>query len=513
MLWCKNKDAKQLAQQYLTSIIPKYRYMSNNILHLHYQIVKVLGLGRSGITYLAQDIDTIELPLYVVKEIQSTNHSESNPALIRAMFEAQGSIAYRVGHHPQVPSIVAKFEEDGHRYLVREYIDGELLSQELIPGAIWSQTQVFDFLIDLVGILCFIHGFNYIHQDINPHNIIRRHDDGRFNLIGFSAVKDLGNIDPNISANHPVNYNNSSYIPYEQEHNLPQFNSDIYAVGVIAIQALTGKFPIERDADSYEFKWRDDLKIDNRLIEMIDRMVRPDYRNRYQSGFEVLADLQSFALRQLPISKTNQFKPYLILAGAICTLLLGVGVIKLCSAINDKPQLLAPTVAATKAIAPTGYSGVGWQTYAEKVTNFQIKYPKNWERENTQNIFTGEHVIFTSPNQNLVDKYRENISIRVEKLTNANTTLANYSQAAIAEINKYDRDAKIIESSSIVLAKKPAKLVIYTGKDENLLLIKNLEIWTIDKGNVYVITYKAEPNRYYQFLETAMTMINSFELK
>jgi eukaryotic-like serine/threonine-protein kinase len=485
--------------------------MSNHILHLHYQIVKILGLGRSGITYLVQDIDTIESRLYVVKEIQSTNNSELSPALISAMFEAQGSIAYRVGQHPQIPSIVAKFEEDGHRYLVREYIEGELLSQELVPGVTWSQTQVFDFLMDLIGILCFVHSFNYIHQDINPHNIIRRYDDSRFNLIGFSAAKVLGNKDPNFLANYPVNNNNSSYIPYEQEHNSPQFNSDIYAVGAIAIQALTGNFPIQRDADSYEFQWQDDLKIDARLVKIIDRMVRPDYRNRYQSGFEVLADLQSFALTQLPVSKTNQFKPYLIFAGAICTLLLGTGVAKLLSAPNDRPPLLPPIVAATKAIAPTIRTDSNWRMYADR--KLKIRYAKNWQKDDARNIITGEQVIFTSPKQNSVDKYQENISIRVEKLTNPRITLSSYTQAAIAEIKKYYLDAKIIESSSTNLANKPAKLVVYTGKDEKSLPIKNLEVWTIDRGNAYIITYKAAPDRYYQFLETAMTMINSFELK
>jgi eukaryotic-like serine/threonine-protein kinase len=489
----------------------KDRYMSNHILHLHYQIVKVLGLGRSGITYLAQDIDTIDLPLYVIKEIQPTSNSESNSVLIRAMFEATGSIAYRVGHHPQIPSIVAKFEEDGHRYLVREYIEGELLSQVLIPGTIWSQTQVFDFLMDLIGVLCFVHSFNYIHQDINPHNIIRRNDDGRFNLIGFSAVKDLGNIDLNIPANYPVNCNNSSYTPYEQEHNLPQFNSDIYAVGAIAIQALTGKFPIERDPDSYEFQWQDNLNIDPRLLKIIDRMVRPDYRNRYQSGVEVLADLQSFALTQLPVSKTNQFKPYLIFAGTICTLLLGTGMVKLLSATNDRPKLLAPTVAATKVIAPTIQKDPKWQIYTDK--DIKLKYAKNWQKDDVSNIITGEQVIFTSPKQDSVDKYQENISIRVEKLTNPQITLSNYTQAAIAEIKKYYLDAKIVESSSMSLASKPAKLVVFTGKDEKSLPIKNLEVWTIDRGNAYIITYKAAPDRYYQHLETAMTMINSFELK
>ena len=485
--------------------------MSNHILHLHYQIVKVLGLGRSGITYLAQDIDKIESPLYVVKEIQLINDSGSSPALIQAMFEAQGSISYRVGQHPQVPSIVAKFEEDGHRYLVREYIEGKLLSQELIPGAIWSQTQVFDFLIDLIGILCFVHSFNYLHQDLNPHNIIRCDHSGRFNLIGFSAVKDLENTDLNTLAKYPVNCNNSSYIPYEQEHNFSQFNSDIYAVGVIAIQALTGKFPIERDPDSYEFQWQDYLKIDARLIKIIDRMVRPDYRNRYQSGLEVLADLQSFALTQIPVSKNNQFKPYLILSGAICSLLLGTGIVKLLSVTNDRSQLLAPTVAATKVIAPIVQPDPKWQMYADK--DLKIKYAKNWQKNDLLNIMTGEHVIFTSPKQNSVDKYQENISIRVEKLTNPRITLSNYTQAAIAEIKKYYLDAKIIESSSITLANNPAKLVVFTGKDEKVLPIKNLEVWTIDRGNAYIITYKAAPDRYYLFLETAMTMINSLELK
>jgi eukaryotic-like serine/threonine-protein kinase len=481
--------------------------MSNQILHLHYQIVKVLGLGRSGITYLAQDIDKIESTLYVVKEIQPTNNSESSSGLIRAMFDAQGSIAYRVGQHPQVPSIVAKFEQDGHRYLVREYIRGELLSQELIPGKIWSQTQVFDFLMDLIGILCFIHSFNYIHQDINPYNIIRCDDDGRFNLIGFSAVKNLGDTDLNTSANYQTDCNNSSYVPYEQEHNLPQFSSDIYAVGAIAIQALTGKFPLDRDDDSYEFKWQDDLKIDARLLKIIDRMVRPDYRNRYQSGFEVLVDLQSFALTQIPVSKTNKFKPYLVLTAAICTLLVGTGIVKLLSANNDKPPLLT----ATKVIAPTIHTDPKWRIYTDK--QIRLKYAKNWQKEEVLNIITGEQVIFTSPKQNSVDNYQANISIRVEKLTNPRITLSNYTQAAIAEIKKYYLDAKVLESSSILLANKPAKLVVYTGKDEKALPVKNLEVWTIDRGYAYIITYKAAPDRYYQSLETAMIAIDSFELK
>jgi eukaryotic-like serine/threonine-protein kinase len=485
----------------------------SNILHAHYKIIKVLGLGKSGITYLAEDLDLINSPLYVIKEIQYVNNDGSIPRLIEELFESQGSIAYRVGQHPQIPTLVAKFEENGNRYLVREYIDGESIDRELTPGSIWTQTQVFDFLIDLVGALSFIHSFKYIHQDINPHNIIRSHDDGRFKLIGFSSIKDLGNTWQDLPNNHLLDLENSSYIPYEQAQNVPQFNSDIYAVGAIAIQALTGKFPLDRDPDSYEFKWQDQIKIDNKLAKIIDRMVRPDYRNRYQSAVEVLEDLQSFALSQLPNHKSYRLQPYLIFASAICTLLIGFGAAKLLSASTNQTQLSLPKITAINTRSSDMISRVGWSKYLDKVSGIKINYANTWQSDEVRNVLTGETAIFTSPSQNSVPKYRENVSVRIENLTNPQTTLSNYTELAIAEITKYDRSAKIIESSSITLSKRPANLVVYMNKDENSLPIKNLEVWTIDRGKAYILTYKANPDRYYQSLETAMTMINSFELK
>jgi eukaryotic-like serine/threonine-protein kinase len=484
--------------------------MLGTTLHAHYKIVKVLEIGKSGITYLATDLDLIDSPLYVVKEIQYGNNVVL-PPLAEKIFEIHGTISHRVGQHPQIPSLVANFVENGHRYLVREYIDGEFLRRELHGGSTWSQTQVFDFLMDLVGILSFIHSFNYIHQDIHPDNIIRRSDDGRFNLIGFSSVKDLGNTWHNISEDGDRTLENSSYIPYEQEQNASQFNSDIYAVGAIAIQALTGKFPLDRDPDSYELKWRDDVSINDKLIKIIDRMVRPDYRNRYRSALE---DLQAFALTQIPASKSHLLKPHLIFGSAACTLLMGFGIVRLLSASANKPQLSPQKVTMTKTLpARTASSGVSWKIYTDKIARIKIKYALDWEMEHIHNVVTGENATFLSPKNSSTDKYRENVSIRVENLRNSQTTLPSYTKSAIEEIEKYYRDAKTIESSSTKLAKKPANLVVYTGKDENSLPIKNLEVWTIDRGKVYIVSYKAEPDRYYQFLETAMTMINSFELK
>ena len=80
--------------------------------------------------------------------------------------------------------------------------------------------------------------------------------------------------------------------------------------------------------------------------------------------------------------------------------------------------------------------------------------------------------MFAIPMQSAGSKDRENVSIRVENLTNPQTSLTNYTQSTIAEISKYYRDAKIVESSPITLANRPGNLIVYTGKDENSLPVK-----------------------------------------
>ncbi|WP_310481421.1 protein kinase domain-containing protein [Chamaesiphon sp. VAR_48_metabat_403] len=488
--------------------------MLGTILHSHYQIVKVLGIGKSGTTYLAKDLDLIDSPFYIVKKIQTINIDPTDISLADKIFEIKGSIAYEVGKHPQIPTLFSKFTADDARYLVREYIDGEPLSQELTLGVIWSQTQVFDLLIELLGILNFVHGFGYIHQDINPHNIIRRYEDGRLFLIGFGCVQDLGNLGQNLPGEEPKNINDPSYVPYEQEQNVSKINSDIYAIGAIAIQALTGRYPIEKDAYSYELKWRDEVTIDPRLVTIINKMVRPDYRNRYQSASEVLEALTSYASTQIPTSKHQQFKPYLFLGTAVGALLLGFGTLKLFSSTSaDKPQVAAATASTTSKVAATTMPVASLQSYVDKSAKIKVKYPATWQKKDIQNVVTGENVLFTSPVASAGNKYQANISVRIETLTNPQTSLANYTKSTIAEIDRYYQDAKIIESSPMTLAKKPGNLIVYTGKDENSLAIKNLEVWTIDRGKAYILTYKAQPDRYYQYLEAAMATINSFEIR
>lgn len=496
--------------------------MLGTTIHSHYKIVKFLGIGRSGTAYLAEDLDLPECPPCLVKNFHDSDSTLAAKPLLHKLFELQGSILHKVGQHPRIPTLIAKFEENGNRYFVREYIDGDLLSQEISRGSTWTQIQVFDFIIDLMEILSFVHKFKYIHQDINPRNIIRRKDNGRFSLIGFSSVKNVESVWHNIPEHPESNINvaigTPGYTPYEQEQNASQFNSDIYAVGVIAIQALTNEFPIDRNPRSYELKWRDGVNINLRLMNIIDKMVRPDYRNRYQSVQEVLKDLQSFALTQIPPSRFDKLKPHLIFSGTAFTLLLGFGAVKLFSASAEKPiaEPLVAVVTSSPSVSNdrpiVANSNTSWQTYIDTLTGIKIKYYPTWKIEDLEKIHKPDNVVFYSPIQNSTDKYREAVSVRVENISKVKTNLADYTKSSIAKIRSSYKYAKITESSSVKLSKKPANLVIYTGIDKNGFSIKNLEVLTIDQGKAYTVTYTAEPAQYYTFLQTVMTMINSFEL-
>jgi serine/threonine-protein kinase len=486
-------------------------------------------MGRSGEAYLAEDRDLPSRPPCFVKRFQYPGDNGFNRPLAHKLFDLQGEILNRLGQHPQIPSMLAKFEEQGEMYLVREYIDGELLSKELNSDSRWTQTQVFDFLMDMAGILSFIHSFKYIHQDINPQNIIHRASDGRFMLIGFSTIKDIANVWHQIPDRDPdrakVAIGTPGYIPYEQEQNVSQFNSDIYATGVIAIQALTGLFPIPRDARTYELQWRDRVSdINLRLINIIDKMVRPDYRNRYQSAAEILKDLEAFAITQIPPSKFDRLKPHLVFGAAVGSILLGFTGIKLMSSASaDKSPIpieinsnnsisgASSTIQTNPSIA-VNQSPSTWQSYTDPGTGIKIKYYPTWQLQENRNLLTGENALLISPRQSDTDKYLENVSIGVETLTNEQTSLAEYTKSTIEEINKFYQGAKIIESTPVKLAKNPANLIVFTGQDEQGLLVKNLQVFMVKNGKSYTITYKAENNQYYAFLQTVMTMINSFEL-
>lgn len=149
-------------------------------------------------------------------------------------------------------------------------------------------------LKDIVEVLQFIHGFGVIHRDIKPGNIMRRDADGRLVLIDFGAVKQLETQIADLPETFTVVIGTSGYAPPEQLLGQPVLNSDIYALGMIGIQALVGlpAVQIHKNLETKEAIWRDRVQVSDKLAAILDKMVAYRHQERYQSAMEVSKDLQ-----------------------------------------------------------------------------------------------------------------------------------------------------------------------------------------------------------------------------
>ncbi len=155
----------------------------------HYKIVKELGSGGFGDTYLAQGTHLPGHPFCVVKHLKPQEDSCFDVA--ERLFEKEAETLYRLGNHDQIPRLFAHFQEKGEFYLVQEFVEGHDLSQEIIPSEPWSESKTKKLVAEILMILAVVHENNVIHRDIKPPNIMRRNRDGKFVLIDFGAVKEI----------------------------------------------------------------------------------------------------------------------------------------------------------------------------------------------------------------------------------------------------------------------------------------------------------------------------------
>lgn len=271
---------------------------SSSLLKARYKIMKVLGAGGFGLTFLAEDTQRPGNPLCVVKQLRPARTDEKFLNLARRLFRTEADILEKLGKHNQIPQLLAYFEENEEFYLVQELIDGHALSDELPVDKRLPEAQVVDILRGVLEILAFIHEHGVIHRDIKPSNIIRRHQDSRLVLIDFGAVKEIQPQESSELENLTVVIGTRGYTPPEQLHGRPRLTSDIYAVGMIGIQALTGIHPhqLPQDAITGDICWRNLAKIEEGFAQVIDKMVRYHFVERYQSATEVLQDLKRLGI-------------------------------------------------------------------------------------------------------------------------------------------------------------------------------------------------------------------------
>ena len=282
-----------------------------------YEAIAFLGQGGMGRTFQAKDLGRLG-QLCVIKQFLPQFQDPDLMKKAIALFESEAAQLKALGSHPQIPELIAYFEEDGCLYLVQELIEGKNLYIELQSNGIFSEADIYELLVNILPVLQFIHDRQVIHRDIKPDNIIRiirrtltspeldqkerisnyqspitNSPESKFALVDFGAAKAITTDTANRTG---TLIGSAEYIAPEQARGKAIPQSDLYSLGVTCIYLLTGISPFDLyDDESDRWIWQEKLQtsISNHLAGILKRLLERAISNRYSSATEVLRDLQS----------------------------------------------------------------------------------------------------------------------------------------------------------------------------------------------------------------------------
>lgn len=277
------------------------------LLENRYRIIRTLGAGGFGETFLAEDTQMPSSRHCVIKQLKPINNNPQIYQLVQERFQREAAILEDLGGASnQIPTLYAYFETAGQFYLVQEWIEGETLTGKVQKQGVLSESAGREILVNLLLVLDYVHTKRIVHRDIKPDNIILRHRDGKPVLIDFGAVRETMGTLINSQGNptSSIVIGTPGYMPSEQAAGRPVYSSDLYSLGLTAIYLLTGKTPQELETDSRTGKilWhRYALSVSPTLAAVIDKAIEYHPRDRYPTALAMLDALQSGTT---PISPT-----------------------------------------------------------------------------------------------------------------------------------------------------------------------------------------------------------------
>jgi serine/threonine protein kinase len=276
--------------------------MIGQVLAGRYRVVQVLGAGGFGETYITADLHLPGEPQCVLKHLKPATNDPQVLDIARKLFQKEAETLQQLGNFDRIPRLLAYFEEQKEFYLVQELVRGHTLSLELISGQKWAEAAVRRMLREVLTILEFVHSQGVIHRDIKPDNIMRRDEDGKLVLIDFGAIKQVRNQPTNMgTTTQTVAIGTLGYMSPEQARGNPRPSSDLYALGVIGIQAISGKHPSEliEDEATGELQWQHFVQADPLLIDHLSEMTRYHFRDRFTTASAALEALNQIESGEL----------------------------------------------------------------------------------------------------------------------------------------------------------------------------------------------------------------------
>lgn len=289
---------------------------SQKLFRDRYRVLRMIGRGGFGVTFLATDMSLPGQPLCVIKQLCPKVSDPPALAKARKRFEREATILSKLGSHSQIPMLLDYFVIDGDFFLIQEYIRGITLARQVRRYGCFSETAAKRFLREMLLVLQYVHHHQVIHRDIKPQNIIRSMEDGRLVLIDFGAVKEeIAQVGDSTMKTPTTQFvGTMGFAPPEQFALRPVFGSDIYALGVTCLYLLTKKPPLEFRSDRHtgEIQWQNSIELSEPLGKILGKMIKVSLQERYQSVNEILQDLElessqdnlaGCLVNQVPLSK------------------------------------------------------------------------------------------------------------------------------------------------------------------------------------------------------------------
>lgn len=272
------------------------------LLRNRFRVIRVLSdEGGFGRTYLSEDKDKLN-ERCVIKQLAPKFQGTWSQKKAVELFAEEAKRLQELGEHPQIPTLIAYFEQDNCLYLVQQFINGQNLLKELQQRKNYRPGEIQAILLDLLPVLKFIHDRGVIHRDIKPENIIRCRTDGRLNLIDFGSSKQLTAKVQNFG----TSIGSHGYSPLEQIRDGKAYAaSDLFALGATCFHLVTSVSPFQlwmEHGYGWVSNWRQYLRspLTPELDFVLDKLLQKELKHRYTSADEVIKDITPKQTLALP---------------------------------------------------------------------------------------------------------------------------------------------------------------------------------------------------------------------
>ncbi|MDX2077797.1 MAG: serine/threonine-protein kinase [bacterium] len=261
-----------------------------------YELMEVVGRGNMGEVYKG----IANNKLVAVKIMQSYSSQDDNT--LRQRFEREGKIVLA---HPNIVQTLKAGEENGVFYIVMEYVEGVTLKELLIEREHLPLRDIQGYLRDLAGAIDYAHAQGYVHRDIKPSNIMLRRSGTnhprQIMLMDFGIAKFLGD---STSLTGSAAVGTIDYMAPEQikDSTTVDYRADIYALGVVLYETLTGVLPFKGNLAQVLFAHVNQPAPDIRQIRpdmslevsiALQRALQKDPADRFQSATDFVEALTS----------------------------------------------------------------------------------------------------------------------------------------------------------------------------------------------------------------------------